>query len=142
MNIRRLAGIAALGLSTLAISFPPPAHAATTRSDPTGCTIGSSKGNVNTCMTWNASGSVIKFIDGIAEVNNATRELKVCVHSSVVGTLACNPGGYIALTPGHHIAATWNPGRPELAATYCVRTWRKNNSGSVTLIGEVCTFIS
>jgi hypothetical protein len=120
-----------------------PSHATKTAPpDPIGCTAGSSSGNVTTCMSWSSSGSLIRFIDGTAEVNNAARTIKICVHSSVVGTLKCNPAGYLRVKPGGHIAADWSPNRPELAASYCVRTWRKNKNGSVTLIGELCTSLA
>jgi hypothetical protein len=138
ITARRPAGILALALGVLSVSLPSSASAMV-RSDPTGCTIGSSNGNVDTCITWSNSGSIIKYIDGTAEVNNVVRTIKVCVRSSVVGTLKCNPEGYLRVSPGGHIAADWSPDRPEPSASYCVRTWRKNNNGSVTLIGQVCT---
>jgi hypothetical protein len=114
----------------------------TARSDPIACTTGSSSGNVTTCMSWSASGATIKYIDGTAEVNSKRRTIKICVHSSVVGPLKCNPAGYIPVSPGGHISADWPPNRSEPAASYCVRTWRKNNNDTVTLIGELCTSLA
>jgi len=32
----------------------------------------------------------------------------------------------------------WSPNSNEPSANYCVRTWRQNNDGSHTLIGEIC----
>jgi hypothetical protein len=153
----RLAAILALALAGFAVSPLSPASAASmpytqasgsqvaasvsaVQSDPSACTYGSSSGNVHTCMAWNISGTIIYSIDGTAEVVNVPRKITVCIRSDVIGTIRCNPAGYITVGPGGHIAVDWSPGRPEPAGQYCVRTWRENNDGSHTLIGEVCTY--
>ncbi len=114
-------------------------HAATPgtiQSDP--CTYGSSNGNVNTCMSYSISGTYINYIDGTATVINVPRKLTICIHSSVRGTIKCNREGYITVNPGGHIYVNWNPKSTQPSANYCVRTWRKNNDGTNTLIGEIC----
>jgi len=156
-TVRRLAGSLALALPVLAVSPLSPAsagpaytqaswshataHAGTVGSDPTSCTTGSSSGNVDTCMTWSNSGTHINFIDGTATVNNVGRTITVCVRSDTLGTIKCNPSGYIFVGPGGHIAADWSPNATESHTRYCVRTWRENDDGSHTLIGEVCSVI-
>jgi hypothetical protein len=150
-TVFRLAGIMALALSVLAVSPLSPASAASmartsgthpARPNATACTYGSSSGNVHTCMAWSNSGSIINYIDGTAEVINSARVIEICIHSSVVGTIECNPSGYILVGPGGHIAVDWSPGRPEPSGTYCVRTWRQNSDGTTTMIGDVCVSIS
>ena len=149
-TVRRLAGILALALAGFAFSPLSPAFAADTayihtsgpqaaKSDPTVCTTGSSDGNVQTCIGWSISGTHINYIDGTAEVINVGRTIKVCIHSSLTGTIKCNPGGYTYVGPGGHIAVDWSPNKTEPSADYCVRTWRQNDDGTETLIGEVCT---
>jgi hypothetical protein len=155
-TVHRLAGILALTLAGFAVSPLSPASAAGTaytqasgsyaaapaagvQPDPIVCTTGSSSGNVQTCMSWSISGTHINYIDGTAEVINVARTIKICIHSSVTGTIKCNPAGYIYVSPGGHIAVDWSPNKTEPSADYCVRTWRQNDDGSDTLIGEVCT---
>jgi hypothetical protein len=76
------------------------APASAVRSDPEICSTGSSDGNVETCMIWSNSGTHINYIDGHAQVLLAGRTIKICVHSSVTGTIKCNPEGYIYVEPG------------------------------------------
>jgi len=158
-TVRRLAGILALALAGFAFSPLSPALAAGTaythtngphaaapasasQSDPSSCTTGSSSGNVDTCMSWSNSGTHINYIDGTATVINVARVIKICIHSSVTGTIKCNSSGYIYVSPGGHIAVDWSPNTTEPSATYCVRTWRQNDDGTDTLIGELCTIIA
>lgn len=157
MNTRRLTGILVLGLSAFAISFPsaaatadtghpqvsePHAAAGAARSDPALCTIGSSQGNVTTCMSWANSGTRIEQILGSATVSNVGRKIKICILSNVKGTIACDRQGYFSTGPHESLSVRWAPNRPERAGVYCVRTWRQNGNGTVTLIGDVCTTIA
>jgi len=112
------------------------------QSDPEICTTGSSDGNVETCMIWSNSGTHINYIDGHAQVLLVARTIKICVHSSVTGTIKCNSSGYIYVEPGGVIYVNWTPNNTEPEATYCVRTWRQNSDGTDTLIGELCTNIT
>ncbi len=73
---------------------------------------------------------------------NVPRVIKICIHSSVTGTIKCNSSGYIYVSPGGAIYVNWTPNKTEPAGTYCVRTWRQNSDGSDTLIGELCTVIA
>jgi hypothetical protein len=160
-TVCRLAGTLALALGVFAVSPLSPAfaaagpaytqaggshaatHAPAVHIALNSCTYGASSGNVHTCMSWSNNGNIINSIDGTAEVVNVQRTITVCIRSSVVGTIKCNPAGYIPVGPGGHIAVDWSPARPEPSGQYCVRTWRKNaDDGSNTLIGEVCTTIS
>jgi len=118
------------------------AAASAVRSDPEICTTGSSDGNVETCMMWSNSGTHIDYIDGHAQVLLVPRTIKICVHSSVAGTIKCNSSGYIYVEPGGVIYVNWTPNKTEPEATYCVRTWRQNADGTDTLIGELCTNIT
>jgi hypothetical protein len=155
MTVHRLAGIPALALSVLAVSSSPPASAAQAAylrasgsyvaagtADASLCTTGSSNGNVNTCITWSNSGIHINYIIGSATVINVARTIKVCIRSDVRGTLACDRQGYIRIRPNESISVRWAPNASEPAGTYCMRTWRDNNNGSVTLIGQICTVIA
>lgn len=125
----------ALG-TTGASAAPLTAHA-----DPSSCTTGASSGNVTTCMVWSNSGQNVFFIDATATVNNVARELTVCIHGPL-GTIRCDPEGYVTVPHGGHIAVEWAPGgRRQFAGEYCVYTWRKNANGTNTRIGDVCTTI-
>jgi hypothetical protein len=137
-TVCRLAAILALALAGFAVSPLSPASAAVHQA----CTFGSSSGNVETCMTWNNSGTHITSIDGTADVINVGRIITICIRSDARGTIKCNAAGYIFVGPGGGIHVPWTPNATEPAGNYCVRTWRQNDDGSHTLIGEVCTVIA
>jgi hypothetical protein len=141
-TVFRRAGIPVLAISALAIfllSSAPAAGAAPY--EHRACTYGSSSGNVQTCMSWNNSGTHIDSILGSALVINAGRTIEVCIRGPV-GTLKCDNQGYIYIGPNTSVSVLWSPNATEPAGTYCLHTWRLNSDGSVTEIGDICTVIS
>ena len=101
-----------------------------------GCTTGSSSGNVDTCFTVLGSGLFVSEMIASATVENATRTIQVCIHGPDSVLPLCTP--FETVSPGGTITKTWSPDGDVPAGEYCARTWRDNADGSHTLIGELC----
>ena len=101
-----------------------------------GCTLGSSSGNVVTCISILGEGLFVNEMTASADVVNSTRTLQVCLHGPASALPRCTP--FEVVQPGGTITVQWFPNRDVPAGTYCARTWRKNADGSTTLIGQAC----
>lgn len=104
--------------------------------DASGCTFGSSSGNVETCLSISGSGLFVNDMTASACVVNSTRTIQVCIHGPDSALPRCTP--FEVVHPGSCITEQWFPNRDVPAGTYCARTWRENADGSHTLIGEAC----
>jgi hypothetical protein len=100
------------------------------------CTFGSSAGNTETCFQIDGSGTFVDDMITSATVFGSTRTLQVCVHGPDSALPFCTQ--FQPVAPGATIAIEWAPNRNVPAGTYCGRTWRLNDDGSHTMIGEVC----
>jgi len=104
-----------------------------------GCTLGSSSGNVNTCISIIGQGLFVNEMTASADVLEASRTLQVCLHGPDAATSLPRCTAFQAVQPGGTIVVQWFPNRNVPAGTYCARTWRKNTDGSKpTLIGQAC----
>jgi hypothetical protein len=111
--------------------------AGTASADASGCTFGSSDGNVLTCTEIVGPGLFVDEMTASAEVLDATRTLQVCIHGPDSALPRCS--AFEAVHPGDPpLTVQWFPNRDVPAGTYCARTWRRNADGSHTLIGEAC----
>jgi hypothetical protein len=110
--------------------------AGTASADASGCTLGSSSGNVETCISIIGGGLFVNEMTASAEVLDATRTLQVCIHGPDSALPRCT--AFEVVHPGSTITVQWFPDRDVPAGTYCARTWRKNADGSHTLIGQAC----
>jgi hypothetical protein len=97
-----------------------------------GCTYGSSNGNVKTCAT---ASSNFTSVSASASVTQSGRTLQSCLHRNGV-RIECS--GYAYVRVGGGIGVTWVPGGSIPNGTYCALTWRKNLDGSTTEIGSTC----
>lgn len=102
-----------------------------------GCTTGSSSGNVETCVSVIGSGLFVNEITASAQVLDSTRDIQVCIHGPDAALPLCTL--FQSVSPGDPpIVQPWSPNRDVPAGEYCARTWRDNADGSHTLIGEIC----
>jgi hypothetical protein len=132
-RIPRIAYAAALVVAmiaaTLSVSTPARASAGPR------CGTGSSAGNVTTCITINGPGLYVSWILATAQVNDSTRTIQVCIHGPL-GPIQCSP--FQSTSAGTQRSTFWNPNRDEPAGDYCANTWRRNNDGTHTQIGQEC----
>jgi tRNA A-37 threonylcarbamoyl transferase component Bud32 len=124
------AALASTALVVLLVS------AGTASADASGCTTGTSSGNVETCVSIIGSGLLIDEITASATVENATRTIQVCIHGPDSALPRCT--AFEVVHPGSTITEPWFPDRDVPAGSYCARTWRENADGSHTMIGEEC----
>lgn len=129
-------GLLAAAVCTTALFL----RADTASASASGCTLGSSSGNVETCISIVGSGLFVDEITVSAEVLDATRTLQVCIHGPDSALPRCTP--FELVQPGNCITEVWSPDRDVTPGEYCARTWRDNADGSHTLIGEVCKEVS
>jgi hypothetical protein len=101
-----------------------------------GCTLGSSSGNVVTCISILGEGLFVNEMTASADVVDSTRTLQVCLHGPSSSLPRCT--SFEVVKPGGTISVQWFPNRDVPAGTYCARTWRRNSDGSHTLIGQAC----
>ncbi len=101
-----------------------------------GCTTGSSSGNVDTCFSVFGSGLFVEEMIASATVENSTRTLQECIHGPDSVLPLCTP--FEVVPPGSTLTEQWFPEGDVPAGEYCARTWRENADGSHTLIGEYC----
>jgi hypothetical protein len=152
---RRLRRLAFIAVFAVAIAMPGlavggPAQATTPAAAPAGtlipntagprCTLGSSGGNVRTCIYVEGSGLHVDYAWGSIKVLNAGRSLKVCLRGPH-GSIKCEPTGssYAWRTPSDpEMFVLWQPNRNETPGDYCARTWRRNADFTATEIGDVC----
>ena len=125
-------GLLAAAVCTTAIFV----GAGTASADASGCTFGSSDGNVETCISIIGQGLFVNEMTASADVVNATRTLQVCAHGPDSALPRCT--AFQEVRPGATISVQWFPDRNVPAGTYCARTWRRNADQSHTLIGQAC----
>jgi len=104
-----------------------------------GCTFGSSSGNTQTCFQISGQGLFVNSMFSGANIVNSgsARTLQACIHGPDAALPKCSP--FVFVRPGDiPVTQSWFPNRNVPGGTYCGRTWRQNNDGSHTLIGEVC----
>lgn len=101
-----------------------------------GCTLGSSSGNVVTCISILGEGLFVSEMTASADVVDSTRTLQECLKGPASALPRCTD--FQVVRPGGTISVQWFPNRNVPAGTYCARTWRKNADGSHTLIGQAC----
>jgi hypothetical protein len=103
------------------------------------CTIGSSSGNTVTCFSITGSGLHVINMHATATIENSDRTLQLCIHGPDPALPLCSQ--FTPVGPGQTLSEDWNPNRDVAPGTYCARTWRLNNDGSHTLIGQVCFIV-
>lgn len=104
--------------------------------DASGCTLGSSSGNVVTCISIIGDGLFVDEMTASADVVDSTRTLQVCIHGPDSALPRCT--AFEVVRPGGTITVQWFPDRGVPAGKYCTRTWRRNADQSHTLIGQAC----
>ncbi|HEX3473454.1 MAG TPA: hypothetical protein VHT91_00360 [Kofleriaceae bacterium] len=108
--------------------------------DAHGCTFGSSDNNVLTCITITSAGHGGLFVsemEATAEVVDSARKLQVCIHGPASALPRCSD--FEVVHPGDPpLTVQWFPNGDVPGGDYCARTWRMNDDGSHTLIGEAC----
>jgi len=93
-------------------------------------------GNTETCFTFNGSGTHVNDMVTAVTVFESTRTLQVCVSGPDSALPFCSQ--FQPVAPGASIAILWAPDRNVTPGKYCGRTWRQNNVGPNTKIGEAC----
>jgi hypothetical protein len=134
MNIGRLK-VFAVAASVCATALFASAGSAFASAGPS-CTFGSSSGNTQTCFEIDGSGLHVDKMVVSAAVKDSARTLQVCVRGPDSALPFCD--AFHSVGPGASNTLVWAPNRNVPAGVYCGRTWRQNNDGSHTLIGEVC----
>ncbi len=133
MRLTRLKiGLLAAAVCTTALSVgagPAPASSS-------GCTLGSSSGNVVTCISILGEGLFVSEMTASADVVDSARKIQVCLKGPSSSLPRCTD--FQTVKPGGTIVVQWFPNRDVPAGTYCARTWRQNSDGSHTLIGQAC----
>lgn len=125
-------GLLAAAVCTMAIFV----GAGVASADSSGCTLGSSSGNVVTCMSIIGDGLFVNEMTASADVVDSARTLQVCIHGPASALPRCT--SFQNVQPGGTISVQWFPDRDVPAGTYCARTWRENSDGTTTLIGQAC----
>ena len=102
------------------------------------CGVGSTAGNIETCIDVEHSASLILTAGASANVLNTGRRLQICLRGPN-GPIGCTPrNGFELVAPGNAVSFSWTPNADEATGNYCANLYRDNGDGTKTQLAHYC----
>ena len=116
------------------LSAAPAQAAATAKPEKQACTVGSTGGNIKTCLAIYGNGLHVTKAVASAQVRSSGRTIYVIL-TGPTGKDASMQPGYVG--PGDTGKCIWYPSTSTVApGQYDAKTFRQNPDGSYTLVGD------